>query len=143
MYGQKGHTYHLADENFISIKQLVKRISDKLGVNYKKNIIENTNDRLGKDYIYKLDASKIAKELKWSPKVDLDTGLNNSIKLLSFSINISSPRKFDWKIIYFVNCMQMVIHCKSRNCIRCRWVFLRVFKYSCFNISVNFRCCYV
>ena len=68
----------MADENFISIKQLVKRISDKLGVNY-KNIIENTNDRLGKDYIYKLDASKIAKELKWSPKVDLDTGLNNTI----------------------------------------------------------------
>jgi len=79
MYGKKGHTYHLADENFISIKQLVKRISDKLGVNYKKNIIENTNDRLGKDYIYKLDASKIAKELKWSPKIDLDTGLNNTI----------------------------------------------------------------
>ena len=96
-YGKKGHSYNLADKNFISIKQIVKKISDKLNTNYKKNIIKNVKDRLGKDYIYKLDASKITKDLKWSPKIDLDTGLNNTINWIKKNFNKFKNSDLEYK----------------------------------------------
>ena len=42
-------------------------------------LIEFTSDRLGHDYRYSLDSSKAQKSLKWSPKTDLDKGLDLTI----------------------------------------------------------------
>ena len=44
--GKIGESYHLSDNNFISIKELVIKICKKLNVNYKKHVVEKNNHRI-------------------------------------------------------------------------------------------------
>lgn len=78
--GRVGNSYHLSSNNFISIKDLVIMICKKLDVNYKKHVVEQKSDRLGKDFIYKLSSKKIYKELGWEATTTLDHGLDRSIE---------------------------------------------------------------
>jgi len=44
------------------------------------NTIEFVNDRPGHDFRYSLDSSKIQRELNWSPKIDFDKNLKETIE---------------------------------------------------------------
>jgi dTDP-glucose 4,6-dehydratase len=77
--GKMGESYNLSDKNFISIKELVKKICKKLNVDYQKFVIETKNDRLGKDFIYKLNSEKIFNQLNWKATTSLETGINQTI----------------------------------------------------------------
>lgn len=70
-----GETYHISTRDTISIGDLVSRVCQILGVAW-ADVVEQTEDRLGKDQAYLLDSSKIRKELGWSDMVGLDRGLN-------------------------------------------------------------------
>ena len=48
-------------------------------MNMKEDMIEYINDRPGHDRRYSTDIAKIRHELKWSPRFDLDTGLDKTI----------------------------------------------------------------
>jgi dTDP-glucose 4,6-dehydratase len=43
-------------------------------------LIEFITDRPGHDYRYAIDASKIRRELAWSPSEDFDTGLRKTVQ---------------------------------------------------------------
>ena len=77
--GKTGSSYHLSNPAIISIKDLVKKICNKLNVNYENFVIESKKDRINKDKIYKLSYKKISKELNWYPKIKLDKGLDMTI----------------------------------------------------------------
>lgn len=77
--GKIGESYHLSDNNFISIKELVIKICKKLNVDYRKCVIEKKKDRLGKDFIYKLNSEKIFNELKWKATTSLENGIEQTI----------------------------------------------------------------
>ena len=77
--GKIGESYHLSDKNFISIKELTMKICSKLNVDYEKYIVEKKEDRLGKDFIYKLNSKKIFEELGWRATISLDSGIDNTI----------------------------------------------------------------
>ena len=77
--GKKGESYHITSNNFISIKGLVVKICNKLNVDYNKYIIEKKADRLGKDFIYKLDSKKTSKVLKWKSTTCLEKGIDETI----------------------------------------------------------------
>ena len=49
-----------------------------------KDLIINSEDRLGKDKNYFLNSNKIRDQLKWTDKVKLDNGLK---KVISWAIN--------------------------------------------------------
>jgi len=72
--GRNGHFYHISNNHYIKIKDLVKQICKTLKISFKHNI-KNTKDRAGKDFFYKMSSSKIRKELKWRPKINLNEGI--------------------------------------------------------------------
>jgi len=72
--GKIGETYHISNNEFISIKNLVKKISKLQKISFKK-LCRIDKDRIGKDHSYRLDSSKIIKNLKWRSKIDINQGL--------------------------------------------------------------------
>ena len=75
--GRIGETYHISTEEFVSIKQLVLKISKLMNYDYKKlvNVVE---ERKGKDEKYILLIKKIKKHCNWKPKIKLNEGLNET-----------------------------------------------------------------
>jgi len=76
--GTPGDVYHLSTTQLISIRDLVERICERLGVAF-ENHVEIVGDRLGKDAAYILDSSKARAMFDWSDSVDLDSGIDDAI----------------------------------------------------------------
>ncbi len=76
--GRDGDTYHISTNNVISIRELVEMICNKLGANLADHV-EVVGERMGKDAAYHLDSSKLRKELDWTDKIGLDSGIDESI----------------------------------------------------------------
>ena len=62
--GIVGDTYHISTENIISIRKLVMKICKIMQVKF-SDLVEESDERLGKDQSYMLDSSKLRKEQKW------------------------------------------------------------------------------
>lgn len=84
--GKPGETYALGGNNEQKnldlvhhlIQQVDKKLSRPKGASLK--LIEFVTDRLGHDYRYAIDASKIEKELGWKASTTFEVGINNTIK---------------------------------------------------------------
>ena len=84
--GKPGETYALGGNNEQKnldlvhhlIQQVDKKLSRPEGTSLK--LIEFVTDRLGHDYRYAIDASKIEKELGWKASTTFEVGINNTIK---------------------------------------------------------------
>jgi len=84
--GKPGETYVLGGNNEQKnldlvhhlIQQVDKKLSRPEGTSLK--LIEFVTDRLGHDYRYAIDASKIEKELGWKASTTFEVGINNTIK---------------------------------------------------------------
>ena len=87
-FGRSGHSYHLSSKDFLSIKNIVKRICLLLDVNYSDHVIESKNDRLNKDSMYKLSSQKAFQEMNWEAKIPLEDGLLQTINWIKHNFNI-------------------------------------------------------
>ncbi len=83
--GKIGETYHISTEKTITIRELVGKICDFLGVEF-SDIIENSDERLGKDQTYKLDSSKIRNELGWKDTISLQEGILSTIEWIDSNL---------------------------------------------------------
>ena len=72
--GEPGQCYHISTQQKISIRELVERIANMVGIALSE-LVEISDERLGKDQAYLLDSAKLREELGWSDVVDLDTGI--------------------------------------------------------------------
>jgi len=83
--GEKGETYNIGGfnewQNIDLIKLLCKQMDVKLGraKGTSLDLITYVKDRPGHDLRYAIDASKISKELGWSPTVTFEEGLSETI----------------------------------------------------------------
>jgi len=83
--GKAGETYAIganSEQNNVTIANNICAILDELHpkeTSY-KNQITFVTDRLGHDFRYAIDASKIKNELHWEPSETFDNGLRNTIK---------------------------------------------------------------
>ena len=72
-------SYHISSDKFITIENLIKKIAYLMKINTNKLLKKNKKDRMGKDYIYRLDSKLLKKELTWKCKVELSQGLVKTI----------------------------------------------------------------
>ena len=77
--GQSGQVYHLSTDRFIAIRDLVAMIAHKTGSSFEK-LAEVTEDRPGKDAAYLLDSTRAKQDLKWTPNIDLEAGVDSVIR---------------------------------------------------------------
>jgi len=84
-FGEKGQTYDIGGGVELSNIDLIKLIIKKYAETAQKSedeflpLISFVADRLGHDFRYAIDNSKIQKELKWSPKFTLLEGIKQTI----------------------------------------------------------------
>jgi len=76
--GKIGQKYNIGGECEVKNIDLIRMILDRL--NMKENMIEYIDDRPGHDRRYSTDITKIRHELKWSPRFDIDNGLEKTIE---------------------------------------------------------------
>ena len=76
--GKAGQIYNFTNNEFFTVKDLIKKICKLTSVNFNK-LIKVTKDRPSKDLIYKMSSLKAKKELKWKPKYSFKDGLKLTI----------------------------------------------------------------
>jgi dTDP-glucose 4,6-dehydratase len=90
----KNRFYNVSNETIISIENLVKKICLLLDYNFNL-LIKKTEERIGKDFIYDLDATRI-KKLGWKPTVTLDEGIDRTIIWMKNNINNFSSKDLNY-----------------------------------------------
>ena len=70
--------FHFSTTRFISIRDLVALIAERLGVAF-EDLAEIADDRPGKDRAYQLDSAKTKNVLKWEPVIDLESGIEDTV----------------------------------------------------------------
>ena len=88
-----GETFHISTNELISIKSLVANIAKKFGKSIDE-VAELGEERLGKDYAYKLSSEKLRHELNWKDSIALDHGINQTIDWVQK--NYTSLSKVSW-----------------------------------------------
>lgn len=76
--GVPGEAYHISTDRFISIRDLVVMICERMGASFDQ-CVEIVGDRPGKDAAYLLDSGKCRLELGWSDSVSLEQGIDEVI----------------------------------------------------------------
>jgi dTDP-glucose 4,6-dehydratase len=85
--GQPGETYNVGGNNEVKNLDLVEQLCElmdelapNLPVRPSKNLITFVKDRAGHDRRYAIDASKIQRELGWSPQETVEGGLRRTVE---------------------------------------------------------------
>lgn len=93
--GPAGEIYHIATSNTISIRDLVRLICDKLGVNFEDHV-EVSGERMGKDGAYLLNSEKVKSELDWSDKISLETGIEEVVEWVDRNIEVLKSQPLEY-----------------------------------------------
>ena len=75
--GRSGESYNISASNELSNLKIVKKILKIM--NKPTTLIDFTKDRLGHDFRYSMDSSKIKKQLNWKPMMNFDESLELTI----------------------------------------------------------------
>ena len=92
--GKVGTTYNIGGNNEIRnieiINKLIALVDSQLGrpKGYSQKYISYVKDRLGHDYRYAIDSTKIEKELDWTPKTPFQEGLEKTV--ISYLIQLNA-----------------------------------------------------
>lgn len=76
--GRTGEIYHLSPDGGISVRDVVKKICGKLGVDFSK-ATKDAEERLGQDKAYVIDSSKARREFGWRPVIGIDEGIQKVV----------------------------------------------------------------
>ena len=75
--GKVGEFYNISSQDFRTNLEVTRKIIDFLKKD--ESSIEYVEDRLGHDFRYAIDSSKIRDELGWFTLIDFESGLNQTI----------------------------------------------------------------
>ncbi|MFQ3671289.1 MAG: GDP-mannose 4,6-dehydratase [Verrucomicrobiia bacterium] len=76
--GQPGQAYHISTDRFISIRDLVMMICERMGASFEA-CVDIVGDRPGKDAAYLLDSTRCRRDLGWTDTVSLEQGIDEVI----------------------------------------------------------------
>lgn len=84
--GSPGSTYHIANSEYVSIRNLVEKICTKMNIDFDE-FVEITEDRRGKDKGYYLNTLKTRDDLGWESKISLDAGVEETVDWIDANWN--------------------------------------------------------
>jgi len=93
--GVPGETYHISTQEIVSIRELVTQICELVGVDF-KDLVEVTEERLGKDQAYLLDSKKVRSELGWQDQVSLSAGLAATLDWVDGNLSVLQNLPLDY-----------------------------------------------
>jgi dTDP-glucose 4,6-dehydratase len=76
--GSTGQIYHFSTDEFIKIRDLVFLVCRKLAVD-PSSFVAISEERLGKDFSYRISAEKARYELGWTPRFSLASGIDDTM----------------------------------------------------------------
>ena len=76
--------------------ELVQKICDLTKVEF-KDIVEETEDRLGKYQSYLLSSDNIRNNFSWNDNTNLDIGLNQTLSWIDQNLSILKSMPMDYK----------------------------------------------
>lgn len=93
-----GEIYHLSTNTLISIKDLVKNISEKMDRRVEE-VVDIVETRRGLDEAYILDSTKAQNKFNWQPQIKLEEGIEETIKWINDNWNIikNEPLEYEHK----------------------------------------------
>tara|TARA_Y100001954_G_scaffold237983_2_gene303659 strand:+ start:155 stop:1177 length:1023 start_codon:yes stop_codon:yes gene_type:complete len=77
--GEPGSTWHLSGQKCCSIRELVEKICTVTGSDFNQ-LVQSSEDRLGKDQSYLLESSSMRQVHDWSDEVSLEEGLQETLE---------------------------------------------------------------
>lgn len=77
--GKSGEIYHFSPDGGISVRDLVRKICERMGKNFSE-VTRDVEERLGQDKAYVIDSTKARSELGWAPAIPLDQGLDEVVE---------------------------------------------------------------
>ena len=85
--GENGKAYHFSPKDFLTIRELVEKICNKLCVSF-YDVVEVGPERPGKDQAYLMDSSRARNELGWVDSFSLDDGIDQTITWVQKNIEL-------------------------------------------------------
>lgn len=77
--GRIGELYHLSPDQGIAVKDVVRIICEKMGVDF-AGATKMVAERLGQDKAYVIDSTKARNELGWKPRIGFEEGLEDVVR---------------------------------------------------------------
>ena len=93
--GIPGESYHISTNETITIRGLVEKICELTKANF-TDLVEVSEDRLGKDQAYLLDSTKLRENFNWQDKINLEEGLNDTLSWVDNNIEILKSLPADY-----------------------------------------------
>ena len=80
----------------MSIRELVELICQKLNIDF-HSAVEIGEDRIGKDQAYLMSSKKAKKELNWEPKIDLSSGIDETISWVKSNLEVLNTMPLEYE----------------------------------------------
>ena len=93
--GNQGDSYHISTNDTITIRGLVEKICELTNANFTE-LVEVSEDRLGKDQAYLLDSTKLRENFTWQDKINLEQGLIDTLLWVDNNIEILKSLPADY-----------------------------------------------
>jgi dTDP-glucose 4,6-dehydratase len=93
--GISGDSYHISTNETITIRGLVEKICLLTKANFTE-LVEVSEDRLGKDQAYLLDSTKLRENFNWQDNINLEQGLIDTLSWVDDNIEILKSLPADY-----------------------------------------------
>lgn len=93
--GNPGESYHISTNDTVSIRGLVEKICD-LTKTYFSDLVNVSDDRLGKDQAYLLDSNKLRNDFSWQNEINLEEGLKDTLSWVDNNLDLLKQLPADY-----------------------------------------------
>lgn len=91
-----GEVFQFSTDEFVSIRELVELICSKLDIDF-NSAVEIGEDRIGKDQAYLMSSKKAKEVLNWEPKIDLSSGIDETIAWVRNNFEVISKMSLEYQ----------------------------------------------
>jgi len=93
--GNPGESYHISTNETVSIRGLVEKICGLTNTSF-SDLVNVSDDRLGKDQAYLLDSNKLRNDFSWQNEINLEEGLKDTLSWVDNNLDLLKKLPADY-----------------------------------------------